>query len=45
MGIIGISGKEAGDTLNINIAGIGQCAREVSKSCGGYYWSYKNILL
>ena len=37
--------KEAGNTLNINIEGIGQCARGVSKSCGGYYWNYKNILL
>lgn len=37
--------KEAGDTLNINIEGIGQCARGISKSCGGYYWNYKNILL
>jgi hypothetical protein len=39
------SAKEAGNTLNINIAGIGQCARGASKSCGGYYWNYKNILL
>ena len=37
--------KEAGNTLNINIEGIGQCARGNSKSCGGYYWNYKNILL
>jgi hypothetical protein len=37
--------KEAGEALSINIAGIGQCARGNSKSCGGYYWSYKNILL
>jgi hypothetical protein len=37
--------KEAGDTLNINIEGIGQCARGTAKSCGGFYWNYKNILL
>jgi hypothetical protein len=36
--------KEAGSTLNINVEGIGQCAREVSKSSGGFYWTYKNIL-
>jgi hypothetical protein len=37
--------KEAGETLGINIEGIGQCARGNSKSCGGFYWNYKNILL
>lgn len=37
--------KEAGTTLNISIQGIGQCARNVNKSCGNYYWNYKNILL
>lgn len=36
--------KEAGNTLNISVEGIGQCARGKSKSCGGYYWNYKNIL-
>lgn len=36
---------EAGKILNINIDGIGQCARNKSKSCGEFYWSYKNILL
>ena len=36
--------KEAGSTLNINVEGIGQCARGVSKSSGDFYWTYKNIL-
>lgn len=36
--------KEAGESLNISIEGIGQCARGTSKSCGGFYWNYKNIL-
>ena len=37
--------KQAAEELNINQEGIGQCARGKSKSCGGYYWNYKNILL
>ena len=36
--------KEAGESLSISIEGIGQCARGTSKSCGGFYWNYKNIL-
>ena len=32
--------KEAGNNLNINIEGIGQCARNKSKSAGGFIWSY-----
>lgn len=36
--------REAGEELNINIEGIGQCARGKSKSCGNFYWNYKNIL-
>lgn len=37
--------KQAAIELNINEEGIGQCARNKSKSSGGYYWNYKNILL
>ena len=37
--------KEAANKLSINEEGIGQCARGNSKSSGGYYWNYKNILL
>lgn len=32
--------KEAGQTLNINITGIGQCCNNRSKSAGGYVWRY-----
>ena len=32
--------KEAGQILNINIAGIANCCRGVSKSAGGYIWKY-----
>lgn len=32
--------KEAGDSLNINIAAIGQCSRGKSKTAGGYVWNY-----
>lgn len=37
--------KQAAEALNINPEGIGQCARGNSKSSGGFYWNYKNILL
>lgn len=36
---------EAGETLNISVDAIGQCIRGINKSSGGYYWSYKNILI
>ena len=32
--------KEAGQILDINIAGIANCCRGVSKSAGGYIWKY-----
>ena len=32
--------KEAGEELNINIESIGQCARNKSKTAGGYVWNY-----
>lgn len=35
--------KEAGEKLGVNIESIGQCCRKVSKSAGGYNWSY-NLL-
>lgn len=38
------SAKIAGEKLDINVEGIGQCARGTAKSCGGFYWGYKNIL-
>lgn len=32
--------KEASDELNLSQAAIGQCARQKSKSSGGFLWSY-----
>ena len=32
--------KEAGQTLNINDNGIGNCCRGKAKSAGGYMWKY-----
>jgi len=35
--------KQAGDALNINAQGIGQCANSRAKSAGGYIWKYEKF--
>ena len=37
------SALEASIYLNINREGIGRCAREISKTAGGFIWKYKSI--
>ena len=36
--------KEAAETLGIEWQGISACCRNKSKSCGGYAWTYANIV-
>lgn len=36
--------KEAGENLNINAEGISECCRGKKKTCGGYAWTYANIV-
>jgi len=39
-----LSASEAGRILGINKMSIGNCARETTKSAGGYFWTYKKII-